>query len=95
MLSLGTKVARYGGWSDANGFHDSGTFVSPAGSSFEGRALPDATLSKPYSTYEVIKPFTVESGSAIPWFGQPGYGTQYETSTGIDNLVLKGYLKRI
>ncbi|HDS1154186.1 TPA: glycohydrolase toxin TNT-related protein, partial [Pluralibacter gergoviae] len=94
-LMPGTKVDRYGGWTDDNGFHDLGTFISPAGSSFEGRALQPSTLNKPYTTYEVLKPLKVDSGPAIPWFGQPGYGTQYETSSGIDKLVENGFLKRI
>ncbi|MDX5630992.1 MULTISPECIES: TNT domain-containing protein [unclassified Brenneria] len=61
-----TKVNRYGGWTDGSGFRDTGTFLSPAGSSFEGRALPNHTLEKPLSTYEVLKPYKVAVGPAIP-----------------------------
>ena len=94
-LKPGTKVDRYGGWTDADGFHDSGTFISPAGSSFEGRALQQNTLNKPYSVYEVLKPLPVDSGPAIPWFGQPGRGTQYETSEAIEALIENGFLRKI
>ncbi|WP_072016942.1 TNT domain-containing protein [Erwinia oleae] len=94
-LQPGAKVDRYGGWTDANGFHDTGTFISPAGSSFEGRALQTSTLSKPYTTYEVLKPLPVDSGPAIPWFGQQGYGIQYETSAGIEKLIKQGFLRKI
>jgi hypothetical protein len=93
-LKLGTKVDRYGGWKDIDGFHNNGTFISTAGSSFEGRALQQSTLNKPYSTYEVLKPLPVDSGPAIPWFGQSGYGTQYETPEAIEKLVENGILRK-
>ena len=94
ILPVGTKLDRYGGWHDSEGFHDRGTFLSPAGSSFEGRALPDSTRSSPFNTYEVIRPISVESGPAIPWFGKPGMGIQHEASSSMDNLVNNGYLRR-
>ncbi|WP_210483821.1 glycohydrolase toxin TNT-related protein [Pantoea ananatis] len=94
-LQPGTLVDRYGGWIDEKGFHDTGTFISPVGSSFEGRALQSSTLDKPYSIYEVLKPLPVDTGPAIPWFGQPGYGTQHETFLKIDKLIEKGYLRKV
>ncbi|MGP0153061.1 TNT domain-containing protein [Pantoea ananatis] len=94
-LQPGTLVDRYGGWIDEKGFYDSGTFISPVGSSFEGRALQSSTLDKPYSIYEVLKPLPVDTGPAIPWFGQPGYGTQHETFLKNDKLIEKGYLRKV
>jgi hypothetical protein len=55
------------------------------------RALQQNTLNKPYSVYEVVKPLPVDSGPAIPWFGQPGRGTQYETSEAIETLIENGF----
>ncbi|WP_286185020.1 TNT domain-containing protein [Enterobacter sp. C2] len=93
-IKLETKVDRYGGWKDIDGFHNIGTFISAAVSSFEGRALQQSTLNKPYSTYEVLKPLPVDNGPAIPWFGQPGYGTHYETPEAIEKLVENGFLRK-
>lgn len=94
-LMPGTKVDRYGGWTDESGFRDTGTFLSPAGSSFEGRALPNKTLEKPLSTYEVLKPYEVNAGPAIPWFGKTGMGTQYETHDFVEDLIRDGVLKKL
>lgn len=91
-IPVDQEIDRYGGWNDAAGFHDSGTFVSPVGESFPSRALPAATLNKPYRKYKVVKPIQAEAAEAIPWFGQPGMGTQYELPAGIDDLISSGYL---
>ncbi|MBD2779395.1 glycohydrolase toxin TNT-related protein [Xenorhabdus szentirmaii] len=32
-------------------------------------------------------------GPAIPWFGQPGIGTQYELSSKLNELVRDGSIK--
>jgi hypothetical protein len=34
-------------------------------------------------------------GKAIPWFGQPGMGTQYELSSRLNELVRDGKIKVI
>jgi len=65
-LMPGMKIDRYGGYTDNGVFVDRGTFVSPAGASFESRALPIGTLNKPYKTYELIAPVHAEMGPAIP-----------------------------
>lgn len=96
-LPVGFKFDRYGGWMDGPTFKDTGTFVAPDGASFPSRALPEATLSKPYNHYEVVKPIPgVKEGPAIPWFGQPGKGMQYELPPGgIDQLIKDGYIVKI
>ena len=97
-LKEGAKIDRYGGYIDkaTGAFKDGGTFTAKAGEAFENRALPLDTLNKPYRTYEVLKDLPqVQAGEAIPWFGQPGKGIQYELPTSIDNLISKGYLKEI
>jgi hypothetical protein len=82
---------------DGPTFKDSGTFVAPDGASFPSRALPEATLGKPYNHYEVVKPIPgVKEGPAIPWFGQPGKGMQYELPPGgIDQLIKDGFIVKV
>ncbi|HLD65569.1 MAG TPA: RHS repeat-associated core domain-containing protein, partial [Pseudomonas sp.] len=95
VLQPGTRIDRYGGWMDNGKFKDTGTFASPAGASFGSRALPANTLTKPLNTYEVVKPIKADAGGAIPWFGQPGKGTQYELSKSIGELLKQGAIKKI
>ncbi|MCS6123647.1 RHS repeat-associated core domain-containing protein [Shewanella baltica] len=97
-LEKGNVIDRYGGFfdEDTGQFRDLGTFTAKAGEPFENRALPLATLDKPYNQYEVLKDIPdVEAGQAIPWFGQTGKGMQYELPLSVDELVEHGYLKRI
>ena len=97
-LRPGTQIDRYGGYYKDGVFKDSGKFASPNGASFGSRALPESSLSKPYNTYEVVKPIpNVQEGQATPWFGQPGKGVQYQfpQKGGIDELLNGGYLKKI
>ncbi|EOC0267093.1 TNT domain-containing protein [Cronobacter dublinensis] len=91
----GMKIDRYGGYIDNGVFVDRGTFFSPAGASFESRALPIDTLNKPYKTYEVIAPVHAEMGPAIPWFNQPGGGTQFELSKSISQLLAENKIREI
>lgn len=97
-LKVGTEIDRYGGYIDnADGlFHDKGTFASPMGATFGSRALPAATITKPYTQYRVIKEIpNVQAGEAIPWFGQEGMGVQYELPETIDALIKGGYIEKI
>ena len=87
-LPTTTRLDRYG--------HEGGKFVSPAGNSFGSRALPEVVNDpKSLHTYEVIKELEVESGPAIPWFGQEGMGTQYMLPDKVANLIKDGFLKRV
>jgi hypothetical protein len=95
-LKAGTEIDRYGGYIDKSDgkFHDKGNFVSPLGASFESRALPASTVNKAYAKYVVKKDIpNVKSGEAIPWFGQPGMGIQYELPENIDDLIGAGYIE--
>jgi RHS repeat-associated protein len=95
-LKPGTRIDRYGGYFDDSGnFIDEGTFASPEGVSFPERALPPNNASKPYSVYEVVKPFKVQAGPAKPWFGQPGKGMQYELPKSIQELIEEGYMIKV
>jgi len=84
---------RYGGYIDreTGEFVDKGPFVAPKDVSFSNRVLPEATKSKQYSQYQVLKDIPgVKQGEAIPWFGQPGGDTQFELPGGIGDLIKKG-----
>ncbi|WP_274723956.1 glycohydrolase toxin TNT-related protein [Xenorhabdus bovienii] len=92
-LQPGTKIDRYGGWYENGEFIDKGNFVAQAGAPFKVRALPANDINRPYTVYEVVKPIKADMGPAIPWFGQPGMGTQYELSAKLNELVRDGSIK--
>ena len=100
-LPPNAEFDRYGGYVDpkTGRFRDSGTFVAREDVPFPQRALPEAYNDpkiKPKTTYRVLKPITgVKQGETIPWFGQPGKGTQYELPAGIDDLVNGGYIEKV
>jgi len=82
-----------------------GTFVAPARSPYDQRALPPANLDFDakngsqfpfnYHVYEVKKPIVVVGGPVTPWFGQPGFGTQFQLPGPISDLVSDGILVEI
>lgn len=84
---------------------DFGTFVAPAGSPYDQRALPPSNLGRSaqgnssvkfnYHVYEVQRPVVVVGGPVTPWFGQPGSGTQFELSTSVMQLVKDGVLEEM
>lgn len=78
-LMPGTIIDRFG--------YRSGTFVSPQGTPFVMRALPDSTLLKPFETYRVLKSIEVDGGLIAPAFGKPGLGIQYELPYSINELI--------
>ena len=92
---------RYGGYNDpkTGKFKDSGSFIAGEEVPFPQRALPEAYKDpkiKPKHTYRVVKKITdVKEGKAIPWFGQPGKGAQYELPAGIDELIADGSIERL
>ena len=99
-LKPGQDIDRYGS--------EYGSFLAPAGLSYGSRSIPPSSLvSTPaascnYHDYRVAKPLTVDSGPIAPWFGQPGYGWQYQLNSALVPgapaqlnvlwLVGKGYL---
>ncbi|WP_158309877.1 TNT domain-containing protein [Desulfitobacterium dehalogenans] len=86
-MSPGTKIDRYG--------YPSGYYASPVGTPAEMRALVPGSLEKPYTVYEVIKPVDTLSGQAMPWFGQPGLGTQYKFTQSIENMLKQDIIKEV
>lgn len=89
MLDVGMQLDRFG--------YPGGAFVSPLGASFESRALPPSYLdTKPYFQYEVIQPIPgVTEAKALPWFGQPGMGTQFQLPNPVQYYLENGSLKVI
>ncbi|WP_217353849.1 two-partner secretion domain-containing protein [Ruegeria arenilitoris] len=96
-LQPGQTFDRYGGRFDEKGnFTDRGAFVAPRDVPFDQRSLPDSSKNSPYRQYEVLKPIPqVNSGSAAPWFGKTGGGTQYQLPMSIDELVKQGFIRQL
>ena len=85
MLQPGTSVERWG--------YPGGKYLAPAGSNPWSLSLPPGSTSLPYNKYTVLKPFSVTSGPAAPWFGQLGGGMQYLSPKSVGWLIQQGYLK--
>jgi filamentous hemagglutinin len=95
-IQPGTRFDRYGGDFENGQFIDTGGFVSPSGVPFEQRSLPASSSNRQYQEYEVLQPIpNVSAGTAAPWFGQPGGGTQYQLPMSIEDLVQQGFIKPI
>jgi hypothetical protein len=75
-------------------FHDR-RILSSCGASFDSRTLPLDALNKLYKVYEVLAPIHADAGPAIPWFNQPGKGTQLELSEPISQLLAEGKIREI
>ncbi|KRG78436.1 hypothetical protein ABB30_03760 [Stenotrophomonas ginsengisoli] len=95
VLEPGSQIDRFGGRFKDGVFTDRGSFVSPAGTSFTSRALPDSALKSPSSVYEVVRPIRGHYGPAMPWFGQTGMGVQWELGASIDQLLKGGYIRLV
>ncbi|WLR42589.1 TNT domain-containing protein [Bacillus carboniphilus] len=78
-LEPGKMIDRYGS-------NPSGQYFSPAGSSYESRALPPFMSEQPYTKYKVLKEFEVKSGIIAPWFDEVGNGIQYNTQIEIIDI---------
>lgn len=99
----GTRMDRYGS--------EYGSFLAPEGLPYAARSIPPSSLDGTpaagcnYRDYKVVKSFTVDAGPIAPWFGQPGYGWQYQLDGALVPgaparlnvlwLVDNGYLARI
>jgi hypothetical protein len=79
-LSTGQFIDRFG--------PNDGRFLAPFGVIYARRSLPPSNLDtfdprypNNYHIFRVIKEFRVDSGTAAPWFGQPGGGLQYRLNS--------------
>jgi RHS repeat-associated protein len=87
-LQPGTIIDRYG--------YPGGTFTSPVGIPYTMRALPPGTNLKPYTVYEVMKPIpNVSSSKIAPWFGELGYGRQFELDKSVQSYLDSGHLREV
>lgn len=88
----------YNGASLVDGIHRGG-FASPKKSdgsmfSFKSRALRgDETDYAEFYDLVVLEDISVEQGSIIPWFNQPGQGSQIRFSEDIEELIKKGKIE--
>ena len=73
-----------------------GKFTAPANTPFGQRALPSSFSSQIPQKYKVIKPIpNIEEGQIIPWFSQPGMGTQFKLEKSVQYYIEQGYLQII
>ncbi|MBM7065966.1 TNT domain-containing protein [Actibacterium sp. 188UL27-1] len=89
-LQPGTMIDRYAGRPPEL---DGGRYFSPAGASFESRALPYNPATQQLSQFEVLRPIPVQSGTAAPWFGQTGGATQYMTTMSTSEMLEQGFIR--
>jgi len=88
FLMLGQKIDCYGGSGVSR-------FLSSQGTPNWARSLPPGTTGQPLWTFQVRKPFEVESGEIAPWFNQPGGRLQYRTPVNLETLLKRGILQEI
>ncbi|HSX91481.1 MAG TPA: TNT domain-containing protein [Hydrogenophaga sp.] len=67
-LKVGQRLDRYGGTSDKS------SFLAPASTPLDQRALSNTTNTALHDIYVVKKPFAVEESRVMPWFGKEGDG---------------------
>ena len=85
VLATGSQLQRVGG--------TSGRFVAPINTSFSSLSLPPDKIGAPIMNLEVLRPIPVQAGTAMPWFGQPGGGTQFLLPDKIQHLIENGSLR--
>ncbi|MFC0037823.1 glycohydrolase toxin TNT-related protein [Actinomadura rayongensis] len=85
-LPAGTIVDRYG--------EPDGNVVYARDTPFPERSLPAEWERRPYRAYRLLRPLWTLSGTAVPWFDQPGGGTAYVFAASLDALVAEGALAR-
>ncbi|WP_246178720.1 TNT domain-containing protein [Actinomadura decatromicini] len=83
-LPAGTEVDRYGG-SDGN-------VTYAARTPYPYRSLPAEWQDRPYRVYRLLRPVETLTGTAVPWFGQPGGGTAHVFRRSIADLLAEGVL---
>jgi RHS repeat-associated protein len=88
FLMPGQRIDRYGG----SGYS---RFFSPQGTPDWARSLPPGTAGQPLRTFEIVKPFEVQSGTVAPRFNQPGGGVQHVTPVNLETLLKRGILKEV
>lgn len=88
FLYTGEQVDRFGGSAASR-------FFSPVGTPAGARSLPPGGLGQPLRTFQVMKPFEVQSGTVAPAFGKFGFGTQYRTPVPLETLLKRRFVKEV
>ncbi|WP_433467442.1 glycohydrolase toxin TNT-related protein [Spirillospora sp. CA-128828] len=83
-LTAGTEVDRYGG--------PSGNVTYTARTPYPQRSLPPEWQDRPYHVYRLQRATETLTGTAVPWFGQPGGGTAHVFRRSLANLLADGSL---
>ncbi|MGB3439387.1 MAG: glycohydrolase toxin TNT-related protein [Actinophytocola sp.] len=86
-LEPGMEFDRFG--------EDDGNLVYVAGTPFTERSLVPEWIDRPYHVYRVRQPVQVLTGSAIPWFDQPGGGTAYLLPDTVGDLIAHGQIVEV
>lgn len=86
-LPDGTEIDRFG--------DPEGNLTYVVGTPFESRSLVPDWVNKEYHSYRVQRPLEVLTGTAIPWFEQPGGGTAYLLPHAVEDLLEDGYLVEV
>lgn len=94
-LRVGDRVDLFGS--------GTGYYLAPEGTPYVKRAIPPTNLDAyatngpafNYHLYRVTKAFTVQAGPIRPWFGQPGLGEQFVTTSRVSDLATTGFLDEI
>ncbi|MFI0371307.1 TNT domain-containing protein [Actinomadura sp. 1N219] len=86
-LAAGTEVDRYGG--------SEGNVTYAARTPYPRRSLPREWQDRPYHVYRLQRAEETLTGTAVPWFGQPGGGTAYVFRRSIAELMADGVLTEI
>jgi hypothetical protein len=87
ILTPGTEVDRFG--------DQMGNTVYAARTRYPHRSLPPDYIERQYRVYRVRDPLRALTGTAIPWFGQPGGGMAYLLPRPIRDLLHEGALVEI
>jgi len=74
---------------------DDGNLVYALGTPFAERSLVPEWIDRPYHAYRVRQPVQVLTGSAIPWFDQPGGGTAYLLPDAVGELLAGGQIVEV
>lgn len=87
LLPPGTVIDRYG---EANG-----NVTYAANTQYPQRSLPSDWNTFPYHAYRLKRPLEALTGTAVPWFEQPGGGTAFVLPRSIAELMTDGSLVEI
>ncbi|SNR51990.1 TNT domain-containing protein [Actinomadura mexicana] len=86
-LAAGTEVDRYGA--------PDGNVTYAARTPYPQRSLPAEWRDRPYRVYRLQRPMETLTGTAVPWFGQPGGGTAHVFRRSVADLLADGGLVEI